>query len=319
MRSAACLLHALAAFLLAAPGIRNGPTGRHGRSRRSRRDRPLRLAVTLVLLASALSAGTVLAAASATMTVAGITGITPSGNAGPCSYQIDVAFDVAISGGTGWYNMGIDPASANASTVQIDGTGVSNPGTMTLFSPTPPWYFINAFLSDATVGSHTLFLKGGTSGVRWVASGSSPTIYAYLASDWTTTFTIPSCPAPPPTTMPTPVPTAASTPNPTLTRVKPTATTAAPVPTASPAPVTAAPTRTAPASPTQSPLPTPGATATEAPASRGTVSPTPSLGARSVTPVASQSDGVPPLVVGIVLGAVAITFGVARLGRRTSN
>ena len=221
-----------------------------GRANSGLRPLIVQRAVVAALVLCALSFGVVLADPTATMTVDGITSIIPSGNAGSCPYQIDVAFDVTITGSpTGWYNTSIDQSTVNASTVKVDGVGAVNPGTGTLFRKTPPFYFIYVFVSDATVGTHTLYLKGGNSGVRWSGTGYSPNVYAYLASDWTSTFDIPSCPAPTPapTPIPTPTPTLAPTARPTEAptvkpTVKPTAT-----PTARP---TVAPTATATAVPT---------------------------------------------------------------------
>jgi hypothetical protein len=104
----------------------------------------------------------------------------------------------AITDGTGWYNIGMDPSTVNASTVMVDGVPASGYGTMTLFRADPPFYFINVFLADSAIGTHTLWIKGGTNGVRWAATGYSPDLVAYLAADYSATFDIATCTANPP-------------------------------------------------------------------------------------------------------------------------
>jgi hypothetical protein len=104
----------------------------------------------------------------------------------------------AITDGTGWYNIGMDPTTANGSTVLVDGVPAAGYGTMTLFRADPPFYFISVFLGNSTVGTHTLWIKGGTEGVRWTATGFSPDLVAYLAADYSATFDIPTCTANPP-------------------------------------------------------------------------------------------------------------------------
>lgn len=131
--------------------------------------------------------------ATATLTVDGISAVIPSPNQGTCPTQIDVGFLVTITDPTGWDNLGIDPSTVNGDTVTIDGSPASGYGTMTLYRADPPYYFINVDVSDSTVGQHTLWIKGGTSGVRWTATGHSPNIEAFLAADYTTIFSISEC------------------------------------------------------------------------------------------------------------------------------
>ena len=108
--------------------LRRRARGPQRRANSGLRPMIVQRAMVAALVLSALSFGVVLADPAATMTVDGISSIIPSGNAGRCPYQIDVGFDVTITGSpTGWYNTGIDQSTVNASTVKVDGARRGEP------------------------------------------------------------------------------------------------------------------------------------------------------------------------------------------------
>lgn len=223
------------------------------------------LAAPVALLLAASPA----AAAEGVLTVSDVT-VTSSGNTGSCPVQVDVGFLVAIEP-TPSSNVGMDQVRANAETVLVDGQTVGV-GTSTLYRVNPPWYYLHLFIRDSTAGTHTLWLKGGLDGVRWLRYPETGGVeYAYLASDYTTSFTIGECvpnmtPAPTPTP-PAPTPTPPHTPRPAVAT--------------SPGPVFAA---TATPTPTAATRNTGGASTGSGPiASRPTGDPSPSL-MQSTTP-----------------------------------
>ena len=212
-----------------------------------------------------LGALPVAAATTRVLTVASV-GASVSSNEGTCPTQIDVGFDLSLYSGPGFTNQGLVPSSVGPTTITIDGMPGTNYGTVEYFRANPPFFYAIVDVADTTIGTHAIWIKGGTNGIAWAGTETTgTTIYGYLASDYTGTFTITKCV---PSATPTPKPTPKPTPRPT------------PLP-------TARPTQTPTPTPTVRPTPTPITSASLSPSPSPTASPTPS------TVPASSSPGAP--------------------------
>lgn len=165
-------------------------------------------------------------AASIVLQVLGVTHVGAGGpSGGSCAVQIDVGMQRTYEG-PGLYNSGFTPQSINGATVLVDARPADSYGTMVSFVPGTPSDTIQAFLANGTNGRHTIWIKGGPSGVVWRGDQTDGTsIFGYLDRDYELVFEITHCvvatpaptplPTPAPTPAPTPLPTPAPTPRPT--------------------------------------------------------------------------------------------------------
>ncbi len=130
---------------------------------------------------------------SPTLTVAGITSVLPGGGQGTCPTNVNVSFAVAgVPTNITFFTTGMDPETATGQTITVDGQAATKYTVQHLIAATPP-DAIQVFLANPTQGSHTLVIKSGTSGVRWRGVNNGPDVDAYLAADYTNTFTISQC------------------------------------------------------------------------------------------------------------------------------
>jgi LPXTG-motif cell wall-anchored protein len=153
----------------------------------------MKIRLGFVLAASlALIPGLALAD-SPTLTVAGITSVLPGGGQGTCPTNVNVSFAVAgVPTNITFFTTGMDPETATGQTITVDGQAATKYTVQHLIAATPP-DAIQVFLANPTQGSHTLVIKSGTSGVRWRGVNNGPDVDAYLAADYTNTFTISQC------------------------------------------------------------------------------------------------------------------------------
>ena len=186
--------------------------------------RRARTAVLVAACASALTlvaSGTVLAASSATLVPRGVTSVRSSESSGNCAARVDVAFDVEVAFDEDARDVSygaINPGSV-AGAVLVDGQEVP---AFPIPADDDERYddYVLVLLEDTAQGTHTLWIKGGTDGIRWEGSESpsGEPIYGYMQTDYTTSFEITGCTPAEPTNPPASEPSAAPSgdaPNPT--------------------------------------------------------------------------------------------------------
>jgi hypothetical protein len=150
----------------------------------------LRLGLFLALCLAAIPG--LAQADSPTLTVAGVAAL-PGGGQGTCPTNVNVSFAVAgLPTNVTFFSAVMDKDTANGQTITVDGQPATNYTIQHLIAATPP-DVIQVFLANPTQGTHTILVKGGPSGVRWVGTPNGPIVYAYLAADYTSTFTVDRC------------------------------------------------------------------------------------------------------------------------------
>lgn len=263
-------------------------------------------------------------AASVMLSVLGVTYVGPGGpSGGTCAVQIDVGIQRTYEG-PGLTNSGFVSSSVNAATVVVDARPADSYGTMVSFVPGTPTDTIQAFLANGLNGRHTIWVKGGPSGVVWRGDQSDgTTLFGYLDRDYEMVFEINHCvtvtpaptpsPSPPASPIPTPRPTRAPTPTPAPTPGADVRTTATPLPT--PADTTEAHTSSPARSSSPEESATPSATASPASstAAEGTSEPDPSstsdMSPTNVNQASRDSSSLPVLPLALAIGSIAAGVG----------
>jgi len=123
--------------------------------------------------------------------VYGVTAVVPASYPGSCPTRVEIGFVVDYPGPIGPHS-GIDPASATAATITVDGKPADRYATRTTHIGPPPYYFVDLVLFNPKPGAHRLWLRGGVAGVRWRLDPSLH-VFAYLATDWHGTAVVHTC------------------------------------------------------------------------------------------------------------------------------
>ncbi len=131
-----------------------------------------------------------------TMAVSSVVPVPDYEYSGACAAKVAVGFTPVAQPPFTIQSASIE--NFNGSTVLIDGLAADHYRFVPTPAPTSPYwtppYFANVYLSNLTVGTHTIWIKGGLGGVYWSAwNGASTVVTAYLATDFAATFSVTSC------------------------------------------------------------------------------------------------------------------------------